>query len=148
MIRRPPRSTLFPYTTLFRSILRLYEEKGEECVQDLNGQWSFAIWDSKRERLFLSRDRLGVRPLFYTVTEDAFVFGSEIKSIFALPNVSREIDPIALDQIFTFWVSIPPRTIFNNILVLPHGHSFTSHRNQIAAQQYWRLDYAEGSMNV
>ena len=62
-------------------ILRLYEEKGEQCVQDLNGQWAFAIWDSKRERLFLSRDRLGVRPLFYTVAEDAFVFGSEIKSI-------------------------------------------------------------------
>jgi asparagine synthase (glutamine-hydrolysing) len=129
-------------------ILRLYEEKGEQCVQDLNGQWAFAIWDSKRERLFLSRDRLGVRPLFYTVTEDAFVFGSEIKSIFALPNVSREIDPIALDQIFTFWVSIPPRTIFKNILELPPGHSLTVHRKQIAAQQYWRLDYAEGSKNL
>ena len=129
-------------------ILRLYEEKGEQCVQDLNGQWAFAIWDSKRERLFLSRDRLGVRPLFYTVTEDAFVFGSEIKSIFAIPNVSREIDPIALDQIFTFWVSIPPRTIFKNILELPPGHSLTVHRKQIAAQQYWRLDYAEGSKNV
>ncbi len=129
-------------------ILRLYEEKGEQCVQDLNGQWAFAIWDSKRERLFLSRDRLGVRPLFYTVAEDAFVFGSEIKSIFALPNVSREIDPIALDQIFTFWVSIPPRTIFKNILELPPGHSLTVHRKQIAAQQYWRLDYAEGSMNL
>src|SRR5438094_2402593 len=129
-------------------LLRLYERKGEECVHDLNGQWAFAIWDSKRERLFLSRDRLGVRPLFYTVTEDAFVFGSEIKSIFAIPNVSREIDPIALDQIFTFWVSIPPRTIFKNILELPPGHSLTVHRKQIAAQQYWRLDYAEGSKNV
>ena len=129
-------------------ILRLYEEKGEQCVQDLNGQWAFAIWDSKRERLFLSRDRLGVRPLFYTVAEDAFVFGSEIKSIFALPNVSREIDPIALDQIFTFWVSIPPRTIFKNILELPPGHSLTVHRKQIAAQQYWRLDYAEGAKNL
>ncbi len=129
-------------------ILRLYEEKGEECVQYLNGQWAFAIWDSKRERLFLSRDRLGVRPLFYTVAEGAFVFGSEIKSIFALPNVSREIDPVALDQIFTFWVSISPRTIFKNILELPPGHSLTVHRKQVAAQQYWHLDYAKGSKNV
>src|SRR6266852_2899939 len=95
-------------------ILRLYEEKGEQCVQDLNGQWAFAIWDSKRERLFLSRDRLGVRPLFYTVAEGAFVFGSEIKSIFELPP----------------------------------GHSLTVHRKQVAAQQYWHLDYAKGSKNV
>ena len=74
-------------------LLRLYEESGEECVRHLNGQWAFAIWDSRRERLFLSRDRLGVRPLFYTVAGRAFVFGSEMKSIFALPQVSREIDP-------------------------------------------------------
>src|SRR5437879_7492864 len=89
-------------------LLRLYERKGEECVHDLNGQWGFAIRDSKREKLFLSCDRLGVRPLFYTIFNGAFLFASEIKSIFSVPGVPREIDPVALDQIFTFWVSIPP----------------------------------------
>src|SRR6266446_614340 len=60
-------------------ILHLYEEKGEDCVRYMNGQWAFAIWDNHRSRLFLSRDRLGVRPLFYTQANRTFVFGSEIK---------------------------------------------------------------------
>ena len=74
-------------------ILRMYEEMGENCVHHFNGQWAFAIWDARKERLFLSRDRLGVRPLFYTSANQAFLFGSEVKALFALPDVSREIDP-------------------------------------------------------
>jgi asparagine synthase (glutamine-hydrolysing) len=125
-------------------ILRLYEESGEECVRQLNGQWAFAIWDSRRERLFLSRDRLGVRPLFYTVAGQALIFGSEMKSLFALPQVSREIDPIALDQIFTFWAAIPPRTTFEGVLELPPGHSMTVHEGRISLARHWRLDYDAG----
>lgn len=123
-------------------ILHLYEEKGEECVRYLNGQWAFAIWDSKKERLFLSRDRLGVRPLFYTAADQAFLFGSEIKSIFALSNVSREIDLVALDQLFTFWVTIPPRTAFKDILELPPGHSMTVQDRKITVRRHWSLDYS------
>jgi asparagine synthase (glutamine-hydrolysing) len=122
-------------------ILRLYEEEGEECVRHLNGQWAFAIWDDRREELFLSRDRLGVRPLFYTVADGAFVFGSEIKSLFRLPRVTREIDPIALDQIFTFWVTIPPRTAFKDVLELPPGHSMTVRDGRIAVRRHWQLDF-------
>ena len=131
-------------------LLRLYEQKGEDCVHSLNGQWAFAIWDSKKERFFLSRDRLGVRPLFYTVTNDAFLFASEIKSIFAVPGISREIDPVALDQIFTFWVSIPPQTIFKNILELPPGHSLTVQNKQVDVKKYWNLDFSltSDSLNV
>jgi asparagine synthase (glutamine-hydrolysing) len=123
-------------------ILHLYEEEGAECVRHLNGQWAFAIWDSKNETLFLSRDRLGVRPLFYAVADQAFLFGSEIKSIFALSNVSREIDLLALDQLFTFWVTIPPRTIFKGILEVPPGHSLTVRQGKISVQRYWMLDYS------
>src|ERR1700682_1977127 len=83
-------------------ILHLYEEKGEDCVRYLNGQWAFAIWDNPRRRLFLSRDRLGVRPLFYTQANKTFIFGSEIKAIFALPGVPREIDVNGLDEAFPF----------------------------------------------
>ena len=129
-------------------ILRLYEESGEECVRHLNGQWAFAIWDSRRERLFLSRDRLGVRPLFYTVADQALIFGSEMKSIFALPHVSREIDPVALDQIFTFWVTIPPRTTFKGVRELPPGHSMTVEQGRITVAPHWKLDYDAGGDNA
>jgi asparagine synthase (glutamine-hydrolysing) len=125
-------------------ILHLYEEQGADCVRSLNGQWAFAIWDRRRDRLFLSRDRLGVRPLFYTVTNDALLFGSEIKSIFAAPDVSRQIDPVALDQIFTFWVTLPPRTIFKDVWELPPGHSMIVHDGKIAVARHWRLDYDSG----
>ena len=122
-------------------IVHLYEEKGEDCVHDLNGQWAFAIWDSNRQKLFLSRDRLGVRPLFYTTTKDGFLFGSEIKSLFVLPSVQREIDVEALDELFTFWVTLPPRTIFSGISELPPGHSLVLDRGEIQVRSYWKLNY-------
>ncbi len=122
-------------------ILHLYEEKGEECVHDLNGQWAFAIWDSKRERLFLSRDRLGVRPLFYAKTSDGLLFGSEIKSLLAVPSLPRAIDLQALDELFTFWITLPPRTIFEGVSELPPGHSLVLERGELRVQSYWSLDY-------
>jgi asparagine synthase (glutamine-hydrolysing) len=123
-------------------ILRLYEEAGEECVERLNGQWAFAIWDAGKEKLFLSRDRLGVRPLFYTMANREFLFSSEVKGIFACPEVPRELDAVALDQIFTFWTSLPPRTIFKNIQELPPGHSLSVQHGKITVRRYWQLDYA------
>src|SRR5689334_23199631 len=72
-------------------ILHLYEEYGPDCVHRMNGQWAFAIWDFRRKRLFLSRDRLGVRPLYYCAAGPGFVFGSEAKCLFAHPEVPREI---------------------------------------------------------
>ncbi|MEQ1794034.1 MAG: asparagine synthase (glutamine-hydrolyzing) [Nitrospira sp.] len=122
-------------------IVHLYEEKGEECVHDLNGQWAFAIWDSRRERLFLSRDRLGVRPLFYAQTPEGFVFGSEIKSLLVVPSVPRAIDRQALDELFTFWVTLPSRTIFEGISELPPGHSITLEHGDLQVKPYWTLDY-------
>jgi len=122
-------------------IIHLYEEKGEDCVHDLNGQWAFAIWDSRRERLFLSRDRLGVRPLFYAETSEGFVFGSEIKSLLTVPSVPRAIDLAALDEIFTFWVTLPPRTIFEGVSELPPGHSLVCERGHVRVLPYWTLDY-------
>ncbi len=122
-------------------ILRLYEEVGEECVRHLNGQWAFAIWDRRRQSLFVSRDRVGVTPLYYAVADRAFLFASEIKSLFALPQVPREIDLVGLDQIFTFWVTLPPRTIFKGIHELPPGHSLTVRAGKVTIRPHWRLDY-------
>ena len=122
-------------------ILHLYEEKGEECVENLNGQWAFAIWDSQRRRLFLSRDRLGVRPLFYTQANNTFVFGSEIKAIFACAGISREIDFNGLDEVFTYWCTIPPTTLFRNIHELPPGHSMTVDAAGVVVGQYWDCQF-------
>jgi asparagine synthase (glutamine-hydrolysing) len=122
-------------------ILHLYQEEGLDCVKHLNGQWAFAIWDASRKTLFLSRDRFGVRPLFYTQTADSFVFASEIKALLACPGVERELDLRALDQIFTFWVTLPPRTAFKNICQLPPGHSLVLEDGHIRIQQYWNLEY-------
>ena len=123
-------------------ILQSYEEYGDACVERFNGQWAFAIWDSRRARLFLSRDRMGVRPLFFTVADGNFVFASEVKAIFCHPAVPREIDPVALDQVFTFWHAQPPRTIFRGIQILPPGHSMAVEAGKVRFWPYWRLDYA------
>ena len=123
-------------------ILHLYQEKGEECVKELNGQWAFAIWDAPRHKLFLSRDRLGVRPLFYCQTAEGFRFASEIKALLACPDVPCELDLHALDQIFTYWVTLPPRTAFRDIHQLPPGHSMVVEQGRHRVQQYWQLEYS------
>jgi asparagine synthase (glutamine-hydrolysing) len=122
-------------------ILRLYLEEGEECVHDLNGQWAFAIWDARQQKLFLSRDRYGVRPLFYTFSENSFIFASEIKAILACPGVRREIDLQGLDQIFTFWVTLAPRTAFKDIFQLQPGHSLVLKQGRVNVRQYWKPEY-------
>jgi asparagine synthase (glutamine-hydrolysing) len=123
-------------------ILEAYREYGEECVTHFNGQWSFAIWDSQARKLFLSRDRVGVRPMFYTQTSNTFLFASEIKALLACSDVPAEMDLRGLDQIFTFWATLPPRTSFKNIYQLPPGHSLTVVDNQIRIHPYWTVSYA------
>src|SRR6266550_7683983 len=124
-------------------ILHLYEEDGAEAVRKLNGQWALGIWDARARRLFLSRDRMGVRPLFYTVCGTQLLFASEVKALFADPRVSRELDPRGLDNTFTFWTTLAPRTVFKDVRELPPGHSLTWHDGQIAIEQYWRPTFAK-----
>ena len=123
-------------------ILHMYQEEGENCVQKFNGQWAFAIWDTHERRLFMSRDRLGVRPLFWTQSGGCFYFASEIKALFTCPEIRRELDLQALDQIFTFWVTLPPRTAFKDIQQLPPGCSLILEEGKIRSWEYWRLEYA------
>jgi asparagine synthase (glutamine-hydrolysing) len=124
-------------------ILNAYCEYGEECVHHFNGQWAFAIWDTEERKLFLSRDRFGVRPLFYTQTPDSFLFASEIKALLTCPEVPAEIDLCGLDQIFTFWVTLPPRTAFKNVFQLPPGCSLTAQDGDVSVRQYWSVSYEE-----
>ena len=121
-------------------LLRLYHEEGERCVERLNGQWAFAIWDAPKRKLFLSRDRFGVRPLYYTQTPDAFLFASEIKALLACPDVGVALDLEALDQIFTFWVTLPPKTAFQGINQLPPGHNMVVQDGRISISRYWTFD--------
>lgn len=102
-------------------MLHLYEERGLDFVADLNGQYAFAIWDAAQQQLVLGRDRLGVRPLFYTVVDGALLFASEIKALLADPRVPRRVDLRGLDDVFTYWSVLPGRTMFEGIAEVPAG---------------------------
>ena len=123
-------------------IVHLYEDYGVECLKYLNGQFAFAIWDKSKDKFFVARDRVGIRPLFYTFVNGAMIFASEIKSLFTNSKVKREIDPCALDQIFTFWMAIPPKTAFKDILELPAGHYMVVEKGDCRIEKYWDLDFA------
>ena len=120
-------------------IVHLFEEKGEECLGELNGQFAFAIWDNRKRELFLARDRLGILPLHYTTHEGRFVFASEIKALFALPEIPREMDPIAMDQIFTFWTTLKGKTSFRNISEIPPGNYLKATDGGISVKRYWQI---------
>jgi asparagine synthase (glutamine-hydrolysing) len=122
-------------------IIHLYEAYGPKCLEHLNGQFSFVIWDKKQEILFTARDRVGIRPFFYTFVNGSIIFASEIKSLFIDRRVKREIDPFALDQIFTFWMNIPPRTVFKDVKELPAGHYMIIKKGNYHIEQYWDLDF-------
>jgi asparagine synthase (glutamine-hydrolysing) len=122
-------------------LLNAYIQYGPECLNKLNGQFAFAIWNNELEELFIARDRVGIRPLFYTWTKDSFIFGSEIKALFENTHIKAEIDPVSLSQVFTFWTTITPRTIFRNIYELPTGHFMKITRNQKHIQSYWTLRF-------
>lgn len=122
-------------------IVHLYEDYGSECLKFLNGQFVFAIWRLRDETLFIARDRVGIRPLFYTQLNGSLLFASEIKALFVNKNVIREIDPFALDQIFSFWVTLPPRTAFKDVYELPAGHYMTFKKGNMKIEKYWDLDF-------
>jgi asparagine synthase (glutamine-hydrolysing) len=124
-------------------ILHLYEELGPACLEQLNGQFAIAIWDALDETLFLARDRLGVRPLFYTESGGTLVFGSEIKALLAVPGVRAEIDPLGLDQVFTYWGALAPRTLFRGIAELPPGHWLMAHKGRLTVRRFWALEFPE-----
>lgn len=122
-------------------ILHLYEEYGAAGLSRLNGQFAIAIWDARERTLFLARDRLGVRPLFYTRAGGRFVFGSEIKALFAVAGVRAEIEPAAIGQAFTFWTALSPRSAFRDIVELPPGHCALLRDGTLTLQEYWHVDF-------
>ncbi|HTY36185.1 MAG TPA: asparagine synthase (glutamine-hydrolyzing) [Bacteroidota bacterium] len=120
------------------TILYAYQEYGLDFVHKLLGMFALALWDEKNQRLVLARDRIGIKPLYYTVTDGQLIFGSEIKAMLQHPSVSRELDPQALDAYLTFLISPAPLTLFKNIRKLEPGHFMVVGRDGIQKDiQYW-----------
>jgi len=120
------------------TILHLYEEKGLDCVHDIEGMFAFAIWDSRKRQLFLARDRIGKKPLYYSCQNGAFIFASEIKAILEYPGLVRDIDTTALYHYLTFFVTPSPYTLFKGINKLPPGfYMVCDQRGNISYERYW-----------
>jgi asparagine synthase (glutamine-hydrolysing) len=127
-------------------IVHAFEQHGAACLERLNGQFAFALWDSKRQQLFIARDRVGIRPLFYTLTNGQLLFASEIKALFMDPRVRRRLDPYGLDQISTFWMTVPPRTAFTDVFELPPAHWMKAGRGSLRIEQYWDPDLRQAAV--
>jgi asparagine synthase (glutamine-hydrolysing) len=122
-------------------IVHLYEELGVECVKRLRGMFAFAIWDEPKRLLFLARDRLGKKPLFYHFDGRRLLFGSEPKSILAYPGVAREADPEALDYYISFGYVPGPFSAFKGVRKLEPAHYLTFQRGRLDIRRYWQVHY-------
>ena len=128
-------------------IVHAWEAWGEDCVKRLRGMFAFALWDRNRETLFLARDRLGVKPLFYALLDDGtLLFGSELKSLLAHGGLRRELDPLAVEEYFALGYVAEPRTVFKQAKKLDAGHTLTLRRGQPlpASKPYWDLRFSQG----
>jgi asparagine synthase (glutamine-hydrolysing) len=121
-------------------IVHLYEDMGPRAVNELNGMFALAIHERGSDRVFLARDRLGIKPLYYAQTADGLYAASEIKSLLAVPGIGRELDEVAIDQYFSLLYIPAPRTIFRDIRKLPPGHVLTQDPGRPAVlERYWRV---------
>jgi len=120
-------------------VVHLYQEFGPSFLSKLNGQFAISIWDSVKKELFLARDRVGIRPLFYCAKGDSLIFASEIKSIFEFPGVERRLSAKGINQVLTFWVALPPQTAFEGVNELQPGHYMVFKDGKFSISKYWDL---------
>ncbi len=118
-------------------IVHLYEQYGDDFPRHLNGQFAIALWDKPRRRLVLLRDRPGILPLFYTLKDSKLIFGSEAKAVLCGVGAKPEMDLQGLDQLFTFWSPVSPRTLFKEISELPPGHMAVFESGRLNIHAYW-----------
>ena len=123
-------------------IVHLYEEYGAECVQKLRGMFAFAIWDDAAKTLFIARDRVGIKPLYYYVGRGFISFGSEIKAILADPAVEREVDPAIVDRFLTYFYVPGGRTLLHNLFKLEPGHVLAVSDGKYRTWRYWDLEFS------
>ena len=123
------------------TIVHLYEQYGVDCVLHLRGMFAFAIWDDTKRQLFLARDRLGQKPLFYRNEKGRLLFASELKALLQLPELPRELNPRALDQYLTYQYVPHPHCILKGYHKLPPAHWALFKEGQLRVQRYWRPPY-------
>jgi asparagine synthase (glutamine-hydrolysing) len=123
------------------TVVHLYEDEGTDCFTHLNGMFAVAIWDTRRRRLVLGRDRLGVKPLVYRHEPGRLSFASELKSLLQMPGAPREIDPAAIDEYLTYQYVPHPNTILRGYRKLPPGHFAVWHDDRLDVRPYWQPDF-------
>lgn len=124
------------------AIIHAYDEYGADCAKHLRGMFAFAIWDERTQELFLARDRVGKKPLLYAQVNGQLVFGSEFVALLQHPDVSREVDPHALDQYLTFMCVPAPLTAYKSIRKLEPGHTLRWRKGEIKTERYWLPDFS------
>jgi asparagine synthase (glutamine-hydrolysing) len=129
-------------------LVQLYANYGKKCLSLLNGQFAFAIWDKAEEELFLARDRVGIRPLFYNINNGVLSFASEIKSLFQQKNLNREFCSESLAQVYTFWSAVTPNTAFKGIYELSPGHWASFNREGLKTEKYWELNFNDTNTSL
>ena len=128
-------------------IVHAWEEWGEDCVERFNGMFGFAIWDRNRRALFIARDRLGIKPLYYSITADQqFLFSSELKGLLVHPSLSREVCAPAVEDYFTFGYIPDPKTILAGVYKLPPGHTLLVRAEKAVPEprRYWDVAFHAG----
>ncbi len=126
-------------------IVHAYEEYGDRFVERLIGQFAIALWDVRRQRLVLARDRVGIRPLFFARCAGRLLFASEIKAILAVAPEAAVLDTQGLAQTFTFWATVGQRTLFKDVRSLPPGHLLIVERGRETLKSYWDWTFGEGA---
>lgn len=122
-------------------IVHAWEAEGPRAVQEFNGMFAFAIWDADRQSLFLCRDRMGKKPLYWALRNGDLIFGSEVKALLHHPLIARELDPVSLVRYLTYEYVPSPHTIFRGIQKLPPGHALTFHEGQVRVSPYWDIRF-------
>ena len=122
-------------------IAHAWEEYGEACPEDLNGMFAFALWDRRRQTLFLARDRMGEKPLYYASPGGWLVFGSELRAVLEHPAVSRELDPAAFVRYLTYDFVPDPHAIVRGVRKLPPAHALSAADGKVTTSQYWEIPY-------
>lgn len=124
-------------------VLKAFAHWGEKAIPKFNGMFAFAIWDRQENTLVLARDRYGIKPLYYTVVDDQFVFASEIKALLKHPRVKCRLDPVALAEYLNFQNFLQEHTLFKNIHILKAGHILRVHNQNLQFSQYWDFNFQE-----
>jgi len=129
-------------------LVHLYEDQGPEFLKQLNGQYALALWDRKEKSVFLARDRLGIRPLFYYQQGPRLVFASEIKALFADERIPRALDKQTLVDIFTCWAPLSQATAFQQIYQLLPGHYGIFSKKGFQTSPYWRMAFSSSPSDI